>query len=468
MVTQPPTVKAFVIALVFSLSVFGFTLYVWRSFGGSTPLEPRGYRVHAYFSAGGNQIARNADVRIAGVTVGKVKSVKPAGLETDAELEIDRRFAPIRANSRAILRVKTLLGETFVALTSGSPAAPVVPEGGALRRTQIDRPQSVDEVLSAFDTPTRQAFASVLTDFGRALAGRGDDLNATLGNAPPATERLHELVDLIVRRDVEVRSLIRDTGTTLRTVGRRESEVRRLVRAGDSVLSATAARDTELASTIRALPPLLRQARSTLREAEATAIDAAPTLRTLRPVTPLVAPALRQAITLVPEVAGLAQDLEPAIDEGKRGLPAASRTVNAARPLLSALNTAGRDLVPALATVDAYKVDLASALAKQAAATQATDGKQHYLRVLFLLLNESLVGFEQREPTNRANAYIQPGGLAKMFGGGPLEAFDCSNTGNRQQIPVLGPGGAPPCLQQKPFTVRGKTAQFPGPERDAP
>ena len=99
-----------------------------------------------------------------------------------------------------------------------------------------------------------------------------------------------------------------------------------------------------------------------------------------------------------------------------------------------------------------------------AAANQATapglDGKPvHYLRTLVPITEEALVGYEQRLPSNRHNAYFAPGGLAKLADGGLL-ASDCRNTTNPQIVPVIGTG-APPCKQQPPWTFGGKTRYFP-------
>ncbi|MTD47760.1 MCE family protein [Conexibacter sp. W3-3-2] len=110
MTTRMPSVGAILTILVFTLSVFAATLFVWKSFGGSTPLQAKGYRVHVQFGSGGTQLFSNADVRIAGVRVGKVRTVRPDGRRTDAELELEPRFAPLATDAHAILRTKTLLG----------------------------------------------------------------------------------------------------------------------------------------------------------------------------------------------------------------------------------------------------------------------------------------------------------------------------------------------------------------------
>src|ERR1700709_36232 len=107
----------------FALSCFGLILFLWLAFGGPVPLQPKGYRFHASF-AEATQLAKEADVRISGVSVGKVKSINPdkQNGRADTVIQLDPKCAPIPKDSRAILRQKTLLGETYVELTPGSKA----------------------------------------------------------------------------------------------------------------------------------------------------------------------------------------------------------------------------------------------------------------------------------------------------------------------------------------------------------
>ena len=60
----------------FALSCFGLLLFLWLAFGGSIPLKPKGYRFTASFTEA-TQLAQEADVRISGVPVGKVKTIEP-------------------------------------------------------------------------------------------------------------------------------------------------------------------------------------------------------------------------------------------------------------------------------------------------------------------------------------------------------------------------------------------------------
>jgi ABC-type transporter Mla subunit MlaD len=142
--------------VIFTFSCFGLLLFLWLSFGGAIPLKPKGYRFEVAFPEA-TTLAEQADVRIAGVSVGKVvhKVRDPRGNRTLATIELERRYAPIHRDARAMLRQKTLLGETYVALTPGSRGAPQVGEGQKLPDAGVDDTVELDEVLKIFPKETR-------------------------------------------------------------------------------------------------------------------------------------------------------------------------------------------------------------------------------------------------------------------------------------------------------------------------
>src|SRR3954447_4601562 len=106
---------------LFALSCFAIVLFLWKSFGGPSPLAPAQYRFNADFPEA-TQLAEAADVRISGVKVGRVVTIDLAGNRTRAVIEIQPRYAPIPRDIKAILRQKTLLGETYVELSPGDRA----------------------------------------------------------------------------------------------------------------------------------------------------------------------------------------------------------------------------------------------------------------------------------------------------------------------------------------------------------
>src|SRR6478752_2622993 len=167
---QAPTVGRLLVMVGFALSCFGLLLFLWLAFGGPIPLKPKGYRFHASFGEA-TQLAKEADVRISGVSVGKVKDIqtdKQTG-RSDATIELQAKYAPLPKDSRAILRQKTLLGETYVELTA-SRVSPTV---------------ELDEIFRAFDPKTRAAFQTWMQSQAEGIRGRGQDLNDAIGNLAP-------------------------------------------------------------------------------------------------------------------------------------------------------------------------------------------------------------------------------------------------------------------------------------------
>src|SRR2546426_12678099 len=107
---QAPTAGRLAVMVMFALSCFGLLLYLWLAFGGSIPLAPKGYRFATSFGEA-TQLAKEADVRISGVSVGKVKEIHTqADCRSRAVIQMDDRYAPIPRDTNAILRQKSLLG----------------------------------------------------------------------------------------------------------------------------------------------------------------------------------------------------------------------------------------------------------------------------------------------------------------------------------------------------------------------
>ena len=179
-----PSLPRVLTMVVFALSCFGLLLFLWLSFGGPIPLKPQGYRVQVAFPEA-TSLATEADVRIAGVSVGKVRKLAVDGARnrTLATIELDREFAPLHADAQAMLRQKTLLGETYVELTPGHGARTLA-EGGRLADARVADTVQLDEIFDSLDPATRASFRTWQQQLAKGIAGRGRDFNDALGTLP--------------------------------------------------------------------------------------------------------------------------------------------------------------------------------------------------------------------------------------------------------------------------------------------
>jgi virulence factor Mce-like protein len=245
-------------------------------------------------------LANRADVRTAGVTIGKVvdKQLAPGGNRTLATFELDGHYALLSSDARAILRQKTLLGETYIELGTGTADAQWLKEGATLPEGQVKQAVEFDELLRIFDKPTRQAFRGWQASLAAAAAaaataGRGRDLGDALGNLPRFTENARSVVDVLDRRRGALRDLVANAGETFEEITEDESALATLIRRNSELFGELGERRDALANSIRILPTFLDEAKSTLPRVRTFSTNTEPLLRDLDPVLATTGPFLR-------------------------------------------------------------------------------------------------------------------------------------------------------------------------------
>jgi phospholipid/cholesterol/gamma-HCH transport system substrate-binding protein len=435
METRPPTITRILIAIGFALSCFALALFLWISFGGPLPLKPEGYRVTVPFKEA-TQLAVQSDVRISGVSVGKVKAVNLGsdGL-ADATIELDSRYAPIPTNTRAILRQKTLLGETYVELTPGNQNGPTLPEGGTLPEAHVAQAVQLDEIFRTFNKPTRDAFQAWMEGSAAALRGRGPDLSAAIAELDPFAEQANRALRTLDSQHLAVRQLIRSGGDVFQALSERQGQLRGLIQNADTVFSTTARRNADLAQTFQILPTFLRESRLTLDRLDRFAVNTDPLVQQLRPAAKQLSPTLIASGKLAPDLQRFFEGLQGTINASGNGFPALRKLLgDDLPPLLARLGTTvgGRDpylahLNSIIKVLQQYKHEITAFLGNSAAVTNAfgpsSNGSKQIqlLRTTSPLSPSSLASFSQRLTSDRANPYIKPLGYRNLKHG--LQTF---------------------------------------------
>ena len=367
---QAPSIGRILIAVGFALSCFGLLLFLWVAFGGPTPLAAKDYRVTAYFPEG-SALALETDIRIGGVSVGKVKSIELAPTDmrvngrdtTAAELEIKPEYAPINSDARAIVRQKTLQGEAYVELTAGTEpvegggeeaavalgaaanvsdaeaeAAKPVPEGGELGIGAVEEATQFDEILNAFDEETRESARSLTATGAKALRGRGLDLSDGLGNIAPFLEDAEEITETVRAERPAVRGLVRDTGAVFESLAADDRALRGTVTGLEQTFGGLADAHEPLAESLQILPTFEREADLTLERLDQLGEKARPVVAKLLPVATDVPPTLASVRRLAPDLESALRQTEPLIKAAEKGLPALTGTIKELGPVFDALD----------------------------------------------------------------------------------------------------------------------------------
>jgi phospholipid/cholesterol/gamma-HCH transport system substrate-binding protein len=482
---QAPSPARIATMVAFAASCVGLLLFLWISFGGSTSLSPKGYELTAEFDQAVN-LGSQADVRISGVNVGKVVSVRldrHTGL-TRAVIEIDPQFAPRPADTRAILRQKTLLGETYVELSPGSHTGTKLSDGAALPRAQVAPTVQLDQILSTFDPTTRRAFQTWMQQQGIALTGRGQDLNAALAELYPFATNVDSVLAVLNRDSAATSTLLRDGGQVFSSIARSPAALRRLVDNANSAFSATAAQANSLAATIRAFPGFLVAQRLTVDRVKRFAVTTKPLIEELRPAAVQLTPTLTALAVLAPQLKSLLVAQGPLTHASVAGIPALERFLDDSVPLLARATPYLGGVVPVIDYINTYRREVAAFFANGTAAAQATlprasgHGLAHYVRVSSPVNPETLTDYTNRISSNRSNPYLVPGGYSSLVNGLPVfGSYLCTSN----PPPTIGPTipaslaavlssvyytsdpSGPPCKAQPPLgeQTTGQLQAFP-------
>jgi phospholipid/cholesterol/gamma-HCH transport system substrate-binding protein len=307
-----------------------------------------GFEIKAVFSTS-EGLRETAEVRISGITVGRVTDVEllapdqqaayastdPGATDPDAlaplaiaTMEIDSDGLPLKQDATFELRPRLFLeGNLFVDLRPGSPAAPEVSEGHVFGPAQTATSVKLDRILTTLQGGVRSALQDTLAGLGGALVRHGgaeglNDFYATSPGAFRYTAQLNQA--LLGTTPDDLASLSSNFGLVARAFDRNETALKGLVSNLDEVTGALAADDESLRLAVAELPgtlavaePALTRLNAALPSLRALAREARPGVEQAPQALAAGTPLLRQLRLLAskPEARGLIGDLAPAVPQ---------------------------------------------------------------------------------------------------------------------------------------------------------
>ncbi len=248
---NPVVIGAISIAVLLAVLLASFK-------ASSLPIIGGGDVYHAAFSeAGGLKV--NDEVRIAGVRVGKVEDIELAGDHVRVSFRIDDS-AEFGQETRAAIKVKTLLGAMFLALEPAGDGQ--LDEGGEI---PVERTQSPFDVVEAFsglaetseqiDTDQLAESLTTLADLSRntpeEFRGALKGVSELSANVAAKNEQIGELLrnlekvsGVLDERDQDIIGLMEDADVLFRALVQRRESIHRL-------LLATSRLSKELTALVR-------------------------------------------------------------------------------------------------------------------------------------------------------------------------------------------------------------------------
>jgi virulence factor Mce-like protein len=280
-------------------------------------------------------LTENAELRVAGVKVGSVKTLRvdrrTARALVDVEVQRDD-FGDLRSDATCSVEPQSLIGEYFLDCQPGRSERRLEEDGmiPVERTTGTIPPDLVADIMRR---PQREQLQILLSELGAGFATRGPELQESIKRAIPALRETDRVLALLAANRRTLTALTRDSATVLTALADNKRDVRRFVSEARDTATISANRRVELAETIRRLPGFLRELRPTLRDLGTVADRQTPALRDLRASS-------GQLTTLLERLGPFAEAAGPAVDalgeaakEGTRAARPARDTVARTRRL---------------------------------------------------------------------------------------------------------------------------------------
>lgn len=240
--------NALIVGVFTAVCVFGL-LFLGVNIGQPVPFSSN-YTVHAVFSDA-DGVPSAADVRVSGVTVGKVTDVgteKGYPGETVVTLQIiDSHAIPVYSDGSAEVEPKTLLGEKYIQLSVGNAAtSEAIQSGGYLPPSQTSTVVENDQIFNAFDAQTRQQTQQVLSALNTATQQRAGNVQDILPQLQQVVQGLAPVAHVYEQDQPQVDGILTQLNTIMATLADEHTQVAGLLSNGNTALTAVNQKDAAL------------------------------------------------------------------------------------------------------------------------------------------------------------------------------------------------------------------------------
>lgn len=229
-------------------------------------------------------IVEGSEVRVAGVTQGEVKDLdtnpaKRAVLTVEVSGPLSRFGEQTTCSSEP----QSLIAESFLdCVPTGDP----LPEGGTIPVDQTTTTVQPDLVNNTLREPYKRRLQLLINEFGTALAGNPENLNAAIRRGAPALRELRGVLDILGDQNRIIRQLNEDSDRIIGLLAERRGDVVKFVQEARDTAAASAERRTDLARDFNLLDDFLAELRPTMARLGDLAREQTPLLADLRLAAP--------------------------------------------------------------------------------------------------------------------------------------------------------------------------------------
>ena len=229
-------------------------------------------------------LVEGSELRVAGVKAGTVTDLDITPEKTAlVSFDVGPEFPEFKADASCSSEPQSLIAEYFLDCQPGSAAEPLTgPIEAANNQTTVQQ----DLVQNTLREPFKQRLALIINEFGTALVGNSENLNAAIRSGAPALREFRKVLKILGRQNTVIAGLNSDADAIFARLTERREDVVSFIDEAEDTARVSAERREDLATDFDLLDDFLVELRPVMTELGNLAREQTPLLTDLQAAAP--------------------------------------------------------------------------------------------------------------------------------------------------------------------------------------
>src|SRR3954467_6864430 len=229
-------------------------------------------------------LVKGSELRIAGAKAGTITGLDITPQKTAlVSFEVDSGFPELKADASCSSEPQSLIAEYFLDCQPGTSTQPLNGPIPASRNKTTVQPDLAQNTLRE---PFKDRLTLLINEFGTALDGNAENLNAAIRSGAPALQQLKQVLNILGRQNTTIAELNTNADAIFAQLANRREDVVHFIDNAGRTAAISAERSSDLAQNFHLLDDFLAQLKPTMFQLVNLAEQQTPLLTDLHAAAP--------------------------------------------------------------------------------------------------------------------------------------------------------------------------------------
>ncbi len=229
-------------------------------------------------------LVNGSELRVAGAKAGTITGLDITPQKTAlVSFEVDSGFPEFKADASCSSEPQSLIAEYFLDCQPGSSPQPLTGPIPAARNKTTVQPDLAQNTLRE---PFKNRLQLLINEFGTALDGNAENLNAAIRSGAPALQQLKQVLNILGRQNTTIAELNTNADAIFAQLANRREDVVHFVDNAGRTAAISAERSSDLSQNFHMLDDFLAQLKPTMVQLGNLAEQQTPLLTDLHAAAP--------------------------------------------------------------------------------------------------------------------------------------------------------------------------------------